>query len=296
MLVSARALTPAGRPLMQQPPVVRKVQTRLDNAGIVAPKHVAQHVHPNLRQSGLQSLAPTDAVLRRPSPPRPPPMRVRPLSQAGLKAAVPLTLQPFSEERLRELIPSPQAPKNGRPFEGRSFPTLGWGAGVSSAVVATAATAKASTSSILHPSASGPLPHKQEAALKSIALGRPTEVLVREPGGALPKIGRAHSATARTPSSTAARLAEIASLQINLTGSASTSTPPARPRGSGRLGGKPVFPHTGTHGEEHGSDGMRPPRRVSFVPPPCPSPEVHPPHAGGMSAFGHLHGHGHGGG
>ena len=306
MIVSgAQAYTPvAGRIPVHHPrstqPVMRKAQIRLDTTS-AAPRPATEGgtLLPTQPSDGeprmsahVQSPSRSGAIRQRPAGQRLS-NQLRPASQAGLVAAVPRVLNPFSEERLRELIPSPPKPESRAalgPVAAPSKQPLGWGSGCRVNLLAT----QSQSSSSLHASASGPLPsaaHKQHLTPGAgrnlmLLLTRPTPNSA-EPGtaGSPPRAVRARSAAARTPSAAQAP-ADFSNLQINLSAS---STPPVRPRGSGILGGKPVLPPH--RPDEHAFDTDEelaasrsplrpepPKRRVSFVrdvrdgnvPPPSP--------------------------
>ena len=227
---------------------VRKVQLRVDiSGGIVAP--TAGNDGPALRMVTRMQSPLLSGTIEQHHPGQRPPIQLRPLPSTllGRKPAVPLVLAPFSEERLRELIPSP---------------TVGTVADL------------APIAHPLHSSSSGPLPtaaHRQQ--LYSPA-HRPSPAAELDPAVRRLHVGRGHSAAVRASRTPEARLAEISSLQINM----SKSEPPVRPRGSGRLGGRLILPLRGSDLEDMVDASGPPRRRVQFtaVPPVTPS-QLFPP-------------------
>jgi len=232
------------------------------------------------------------------------------------RPAASLAIQPFSEERLRELIPSPQpSSKKSQtplsPIHGRPQPSLGgWSNSRGSHERLAAAAASRVTfvqpsltlsNDLLSSASTGLLPTMTRSA-RQLPPTKPLSKLLR-PVDSVPVQGtpsaignagmprgtsmggnRASSATALTQSAAAVRMAELSALQIN-TASGATSTPPIRPPRS-RLGlTTATLQHECVELDDEGDQRspMPLPRKVSFsahaqLPPPCPSPES-PEHA-----------------
>lgn len=228
---------------------LRNAQLRVDISGaIVAPTAANDGAALRLVTRMQSSLLSGTIVQHHPGQRPPSQLRPMPSTLLGRKPAVPLVIAPFSEERLRELIPSP---------------TVGTVAEL------------APIAHPLHSSSSGPLfPAAHRQQLNSMPTQRPSPAADHDPAVRRLHVGRGHSAAVRASRTPEARLAEISSLQINM----SKSEPPVRPRGSGRLGGRLILPLRGNDPEDM-TDASGPPRRrvrSTVVPPVTPS-QLFPP-------------------
>ena len=228
---------------------LRNAQLRVDISGaIVAPTAANDGAALRLVTRMQSSLLSGTIVQHHPGQRPPSQLRPMPSTLLGRKPAVPLVIAPFSEERLRELIPSP---------------TVGTVAEL------------APIAHPLHSSSSGPLlPAAHRKQLNSMPALRPSPAADHDPAVRRLHVGRGHSAAVRASRTPEARLAEISSLQINM----SKSEPPVRPRGSGRLGGRLILPLRGSDLEDMVDASGPPRRRVQFtaVPPVTPS-QLFPP-------------------